>query len=242
VALLFSFCGHTTSFVAARDELASALGASVDIAASSAAPSTSPVHSTMSMVPPIGATVPPRIVIGVPPSAIERLSMWMVGQLGTPARHTTSAVPFRMPRVLPHDPVKSLSDTFVGTLDAAVPTLIAPGLRVISPVPLAITMAAALDSSVRSLDALVGPTMPPVPIADAMVAPAMSPVHGDMSSVGHHASSNRRLCPSVHALAHPMRSPSAVRPPVGRRAGAMLIIAAERRPTTARPKAEGRVV
>jgi hypothetical protein len=94
--LVFSICGHITSFVAALDELAEELGELV--------------HSTMSVVPPIGTMVQPRIVVVAPPSVIERRSIWMVGQLGTVVGHTTSAVPFRMPRVPPHDPINSLSE------------------------------------------------------------------------------------------------------------------------------------
>jgi hypothetical protein len=80
-------------------------------------------------------------------------------------------------------------------------------LRTISAVPLAIALASALDSPVRPANAFVGPTMPPVPLADAMVALALSPVQVRISFVAHHVSSNGRLPPSVHVLAHPMRSP-----------------------------------
>jgi hypothetical protein len=186
--------------------------------------------------------VPPRIVIVGPPIAFERLSTAMVGQLGTLAGNTMSAVPFRMPIVPPHTSVKSLSDALVGTVGAAVGVRIAPVLRAMSPVPLAIAVATALNTLVHPANAFVEPTMPRAPMADAMVASAMSPVQAHMSFVALHASFKRSAAPSVHVLAHPMRSPLPVRPPVGRRAGAMLIIAAERRPTTARPKGEGRVV
>jgi hypothetical protein len=76
----------------------------------------------MSVVPPIGATVPPRIVIVGSPSPIVRLSMWMVAQLGTLVPHALWSVPFRPPIVPAHTSLKSLSDAFVGALDATVPT------------------------------------------------------------------------------------------------------------------------
>jgi hypothetical protein len=84
-----------------------------------------------------------------------------------------------------------------------------------SPVPLAIMVEASLDSPLRPANAFVGPTMPPVPIADAMVTLAMSPVHVHVPFVAPHASSNGQLRPSLHVLAHPMRSPLP-RPAAGR--------------------------
>jgi hypothetical protein len=93
-----------------------------------------------------------------------------VDQLGTLVRHTMSAVPFRMPIVPPHTSVKSLSDALVGTVGAAVAVHIAPVLRAMSPVPLAIAVAPALDTLVHPANAFVEPTMPRVPMADAMVA------------------------------------------------------------------------
>jgi hypothetical protein len=239
---VFEICGHITSFGTTLGGLAGELGASVDFAASPVAPVTRPVPPTMSMVSPIGWTVPPGIVIVGPPIRLERLSRGMVDPLGTLVRHTMPAVPFRMPIVPPHTSVKSLSDAVVGPVGAAVAVRIAPVHRAMSPVPPAIAVAPALDKLVHPANAFVGPTMPRVPMADAMVASATSPVQAHMSFVALHASFKRSAAPSVHVLAHPMRSPLPVRPPVGRRAGAMLIIAAERRPTTARPKGEGRVV
>jgi hypothetical protein len=168
--------------------------------------------------------VPQRIVIVGPPIAVERLSRAMVGQLGTLVRHTMSAVPFRMPIVPPHTSVKSLSDALVGTVGAAAAVRIAAVLRAMSPVPLAIAVATALDALVHPANAFVEPTMQRVPMADAMVASATSPVHAQMSFVALHASFNGRLrhrCTSWHTRCVP---PSPVRPPVGRRAGAMLII------------------
>jgi hypothetical protein len=50
------------------------------------------------------------------------------------------------------------------------------------------------------------------------------------------------LRPPVHGLAQPMRSSSPSGGRVGRRAGVVRHIAAERCPTTARPKGDGRVV
>jgi alcohol dehydrogenase class IV len=52
-----------------------------------------------------------------------------------------------------------------------------------SPVPLAIAVATALDTLVHQANAFVEPTMPRVPMADPMVASATSPVHAHMSSV-----------------------------------------------------------
>jgi hypothetical protein len=84
-----------------------------------------------------------------------------------------------------------------------------------SPVPLAIAVATALDMLVHPANAFVEPTMPRVPMADAMVASATSPVRAHMSFVALHASFKRSAAPSVHVLAHPMRSPLP-RPAAGR--------------------------
>jgi hypothetical protein len=166
----------------------------------------------------------------------------MAGELGTLVGHAVSAVPLRMPIASLGTSVKSLSDAVVGTVGAAVAVRITPVLRAMSPVPLAVAVAPALGTLVHPANAFDVPTMPRVPMADAMVASATSPVNAYMSFVAPHASFNGRLrhrCTSWHTRCVP---PSPVRPPVGRRAGAMFIIAAERRPTTARPKGEGRVL
>ena len=139
----------------------------------------------------------------------------MVDQLETPVGHTMSAVPFRMPIVPPHTTVKSLSDALVGTVGAAAAVRIAPVLLAMSPVPLAIAVATALETLVHLANTFVEPTMPRVPIADAMVASATSPVHAHMSFVAPHASFKRSAAPPVHVLAHPMRSPLP-RPAAGR--------------------------
>ena len=159
--------------------------------------------------------VPPGIVIVGPPIRLERLSRGMVDPLGTLVLHTMPAVPFRMPIVLPHTSVKSLSDALVGTVGAAVAVRIAAVLRAMSPVSLAIAVVTALDTLVHPAKAFVESTMKRVPMADAMVASAMSPVHAHMSFVAPHASFKRSAAPSVHVLAHPMRSPLP-RPAAGR--------------------------
>jgi hypothetical protein len=123
---VLSICGHSASFAPALDELAGARGASVDVAASPVAPSTSPVHPTMPVVRAIGATVPQWIVVVGPPIAVEHLSSWMVGQLGTPVPRTMSVAPFRIPIVPACAGLKLLQDAFAGELGAAVPTWIQP--------------------------------------------------------------------------------------------------------------------
>jgi hypothetical protein len=159
--------------------------------------------------------VPPGIVIVGPPIRLERVSRGIVDQLETLVRHTMSAVPLRMPIVPPHTSVKSLSDALVGTVGAAVAAQYRPVLHAMSPVPLAIALAPALETLVQPANACVEPTMPRVPMADAMVASATSPVHAHMSFVAPHASFKRSAAPSVHVLAHPMRSPLP-RPAAGR--------------------------
>jgi hypothetical protein len=166
--LLFSFCGHITSFVVAIDELAGPLGTFVGIPAS-------PVHPRMSVVPPVDAPMPSPIVIVGPPSEVVPPSMWIVAQLGTPVPDTMRAVPFRLSMVLAHSPVKSLSDACVGTLGAAAPAPLPPVLRTMSPVPFAMALAPSLDSLVRPANAFVGPPIPPVQVVDVMVGAAMLP-------------------------------------------------------------------
>jgi hypothetical protein len=139
----------------------------------------------------------------------------MAGELGTLVGHAVSAVPLRMPIASLGTSVKSLSDAVVGTVGAAVAVRITPVLRAMSPVPLAVAVAPALGTLVHPANAFDVPTMPRVPMADAMVASATSPVNAYMSFVAPHASFKQSAAPSVHVLAHPMRSPLP-RPAAGR--------------------------